>query len=275
MNNSIILTLSLTLSIGCLPTEQKVRPEKVVFEDADSWPQTAPGSIKLKNFKPFRGVYQRAYSQGSGPNAGELRIDRVIVHAEEVGWDGHAAIHIALIDAADAKWDDTAARNLFMIIDREDMRRYFESGPIPGKAKDYYFARPSTGMGTMVMTGDGTTQNQSIPEGIIGWGPGPWAMASTDLRTGAKIHLGPFASPAANIFGNRRGIVKGRLKFQDLGGESHDTWLIETGGNLSNSRMSQILIVPEPPYFIASFSRDLDSGEESKGTRLLSFQLLN
>ena len=89
-----------------------------------------------------------------------------------------------------------------------------------------------------------------------------------------KIHLGPFASPAGNILGNRRGIVKGRRKFEDLGGNSRQAWLVETGGNPTNSRMSQILVVPEPPYFLASFSRDLDSGEESNGTRLLNFQYL-
>ena len=98
MKKNRVLILSLLISIGCLPAqgEQDVRAEKLIFKDADNWPQTPPGTIKLKNFKPFRAVYQRAYLQGSGPDAGQLRTDRVIVHAEEVGWDGHAAIHITL-----------------------------------------------------------------------------------------------------------------------------------------------------------------------------------
>ena len=74
-------------------------------------------------------------------------------------------------------------------------------------------------------------------------------MASMDLEAGMKIHLGPFASPAGNFFGNRRGIVKGRRKFEDLGGNSRQAWLVETGGNPTNSRMRQILVVPDPPLF--------------------------
>ncbi len=55
MNNSIILTLSLTLSIGCLPAEQKVRPEKVVSRTPTAGPKRllAPSSSRTPNpFEP-------------------------------------------------------------------------------------------------------------------------------------------------------------------------------------------------------------------------------
>ncbi len=255
--------------------QERVRSEKAAFQDAASWPQTAPGQVKLRDFRPFRAVYQRSYNQASGPNAGQLRTDRVIVHAEEVGWDGKAAILVTLIDSGDPKWNDTAARSLFMVIDRQDMHVYFESGPVPGKAKDYYFAQPETGVGTMVTTADGIAQIQKFPAGLVGWGPGSWVLASMDLKEGMKILLGPFITPGVNIFTHKQGIVKGRKEFVDAGSQKHNAWLIENGGTLSSSRMGQIYVAPQPPYFLASFSRDLDSGQETNGTRLVSFQYLD
>ncbi len=270
----LILTLLSSGTVVCQQSDN-VREEKMAYKDVNKWSATKPGDVSLKNFRPFRAVYERNYLQGAGPNAGDLRVDRVIVTAEEVGWDGKKAVLITLIDSGDAKWADTAARNLFMIVDLEDMHLLFESGPIPGKAKDYYFIRPDTGMGTMITTDAGTSETREFPKGAVGFGPGPWALGSLDLKDGAKIRLDPFASPAANILGTRSGIVKGRREFTDLSGQSHAGWLLESGGNLSSSRMAQIYITDRPPYLLARFSVDLDSGEETKGLRLKTFQYLN
>ena len=271
----LVLTVALSsLTISAVP-QKPIRAEKEVFKDVNNWAATAPGAIKLKGFKPFRAVYKRSYSQASGPNAGQARTDLIIMYAEEVGWDGKAAIMINLIDSADPKWEDTNARQFFTVIDRQDMHVYFESGPIPGKAKDYYFAQPSNGIATMVTTAEGTVQTQKFPAGAVGWGPGPWAMASMDLKGGMKIHLSPAITPVGSILGHRQGIVKDRREFKDAGGRKHNAWLIETGGNLSSSRMGQLYLIPEPPYFLASFSRDLDTGQETDGTRLLSFRYLD
>ena len=271
----IVLALMLVSSAAAVGQQSgQVRPEKAAFKDVNSWAATKPGDVKLKNFRPFRAVYERNYSQAGGPHAGELRVDRVITTAEEVGWDGRRAALITLIDSGDAKWDDTAARNLFMIVDLETMELLFESGPMPGAAKDYYFMRPDTGMGTMVMTDAGTSQIREFPKGAVGFGPGPWAIGSLDLTEGAKIRLDPFTSPAANIFGIRSGIVAGRREFTDVSGKSHAGWLLEDGGNLASSRMTQIYVTDRPPYFLARFSVDLDSGEETRGIRLMKFQFL-
>lgn len=271
-----LLALTLFSSAAVLSQQSgNVRPEKAAFQNFQSWPATKPGEVRLKNFRPFRAVYERNYLQGSGPNAGDLRVDRVIVTAEEVGWDGTNAALITLIDSADAKWADTAARSLFMIVDLKDLHLLFESGPIPGKAKDYYFVRPEAGMGTMITTDAGTAQQMEFPKGAVGFGPGPWALGSLDLKEGAKIRLDPFVSPAGNIFGIRDGVVKGRRQFRDLSGKTHSAWLLERGGNLSSSRMGQIYVTEQPPYFLARFSVDLDSGEETRGVRLKSFQYLD
>ena len=266
----VFLSLLLLSSVAVCQRSGDVRPEKEAFKDVKNWPATKPGDVQLKNFRPFRAVYERAYS---GPK-GDLRVDRVIMTAEEVGWDGKRAALITLIDSADAKWEDAAARNLFMIIDLDDMQLLFESGPIPGKAKDYYFMRPDTGMGTMITTESGTSQTREFPKGAVGFGPGPWALGSLDLKEGARIRLDPFISPAANIFGTRSGIVKGRREFTDLSGKSHTGWLLESGGKLASSRMGQIYVTDQPPYLLARFSVDLDSGKETRGVRLKKFQYL-
>lgn len=271
-----VLTLMLFSTAAALCQQSVgVRPEKKAFQDAGSWAATKPGDVRLKNFRPFRAVYERAYRQAGGPNAGDLRVDRVIETAEEVGWDGKKAVLITLIDSADAQWEDTAARSLFMIVDLEDMHLLFECGPIPGKAKDYYFIRPDAGMGTMITTAAGTSETREFPKGVVGFGPGPWVLGSLDLKEGAKLRLHPFASPAANIFGVRSGIVKGRREFTDISGTSHTGWLLEDGGNLSSSLMSRIYITDQPPYLLARFSVDLDTGEETRGVRLKTFQYLD
>ncbi len=59
------LLLGMTLIILPLMAQaQQVHPKKI-FQDVASWPTTAPGrKTKLKNFSPFRAVYDREYKQG-------------------------------------------------------------------------------------------------------------------------------------------------------------------------------------------------------------------
>ena len=92
---ALILAVSLG-STGAALAQQKAHPKKAALADHGSWPTTAPGEVRLKDFRPFRAVYDREYTQGSGPGAGEKRQDRVIVHAEEVGWDWLHAGDVAL-----------------------------------------------------------------------------------------------------------------------------------------------------------------------------------
>ncbi len=253
----------------------KVRPEKEIFRDAQGWPATQPGEVKLKNFRPFRAVYQRAYLQGSGPNRGDLRVDRVIISAERVGWEGKEAILVTLIDSGQAKWADTAARSLFSIVDARDMSVFFESGPIPGKAKDYYLIRPDKGLGSLVTTENAAVQKQEFPAGAVGFGPGPWVMASMNLEEGMKVRLDRFVSPTSTVFGYRSGIVRGKRDFTDLSGQKRKAWLLEQGGNLASPRMGRIYLIDEPPYLLARFSVDGETKKETQGIRLLSFQYLN
>lgn len=278
MNHIAILPVAWLLLAGPVVTPQnssQIHPEKRAFQDEQQWSATGPGDVKLKNFRPFRAVYERHYIVGAGPTRGQPRVDRVIVTAESVGWDGRKAVLITLIDTGDAKWDDTTARSLFSIVDASDMSLLFESGPIPGKAKDYYFIRPGEGMGTMVMTHDASVQKREFPKGARGFGPGPWVLGSMALKPGQKVRLDPFVAPPGSILGIRSGIVKGKREFTDLSGRKHSGWLLERGGNLKSSRMGQLYVTNSPPYFLGRFSVDLKTKKETRGFRLIEFRLLD
>ena len=136
-----LLTLGMLVIIPLACLADDVHPKKKIFKDVESWPATAPGQVKLKNFGPFRAVYDRTYSQGSGPNAGDPRNDRVIISAEETGWDGKRAAAITIIDSGIVEHSDTNARVATIFAALDDLRLLFEIGPISGKAKDYYIAR--------------------------------------------------------------------------------------------------------------------------------------
>ena len=200
------LAVSVLLALGTLAvmvlaqSQKKFHSAKTVYADVKSWPATAPGEVELKHFQPFRAVYDRQYTQATGPGAGEKRRDRVIVTAEEVGWDGNRAVAITVIDSGAAEYPDTNMRSLMMVTALDDLRALFEIGPAPGKAKDYYLGR-FTDKEVLLSTVTTDTQKleaQKIPTGKPGFGPGSWVMASMELKEGLKINLSPYYSPQAN-----------------------------------------------------------------------------
>ncbi len=71
----VFLSLLLLSSVAVCQRSGDVRPEKVAFKDVKNWSATNPGDVHLKNFRPFRAVYERNYLQHGGPNAGDLRVD--------------------------------------------------------------------------------------------------------------------------------------------------------------------------------------------------------
>ena len=277
-----IVLLSLALA-GCGSThadrgQEELHPTKqATFEGMEAWPATSPGSVTLRSFRPFRAVYERHYIQGSGPQAGEPRADRVIIHAESVGWDGRPAVAIQLIDSGDPKWSDTNGRTMSMYAAQDDLSVLFEIGPIPGKAKDYYVSRRNgdEGVVTRVDSAAGESQSETVPLGGPGFGPGAWALASMDLEPGRKIRLDPIHSPPTTILGARFGHVVGPTQFVDVSGNSHEAVLVESPGRASSPRVTRYYLVDRPPYLLARFSFDNESGKEFRGTRLVSFTALD
>lgn len=193
---------------------QKVHPKKKIFKDVASWPATAPGDVKLKNFGPFRAVYDRTYKQGSGLNASDQRRDRVIISAEEVGWDGRRrrSDHPHRLRHCGAQRPN--ARVLTMFLDLDNLSMLFEIGPIPGNAKDYYIGRIDKDeiFLSRITTDAQKLEPQKMKTDKPGFGPNAWVMASMNLRKGLKIMLSPTYSPRGNLTSATYGHIVSKVR---------------------------------------------------------------
>ena len=256
-----------------------IHPGKLIYADSESWPATAPGSLSLANFRPFRAVYDREYHQHSGPDAGDLRRDQIILSAEEVAWDGRRALAITLLDSGIAEQADTNARALVQISDLETLELLFEMGPIPGKAKDYYLARVES---DQILLNQVTTDTQTLTSEkhrimAPGFGPGTWVMASMDLEADARIHLNPYHSPEATniVSASSYGRVLGQKTIVDGSGGEHTAWVVETGGyySASNPKLQHLYLIDRPPYYLGTENVHLDTGERSRYVWLRGVQI--
>lgn len=275
---ALLFLSSLTLFVAASLTAQ-THEAKAVYADHQDWPPTAPGAVTLAGFRPFRAVYDRQYTQGSGPGAGEPRQDRVIVHAEPVGWDGQRAAVITVIDSGAAEHADTNMRTLTMVTALDDLRALFEIGPIPGKAKDYYLARftDKAVLISSVNTDTQTLQPQKAPTGQPGFGPGSWVMASMKLEKGLRINLAPYYSPQANpISQSSYGQVIDRTTLTDGSGSEHDAWVVETSGwyGLDSPKVLRLFLKPTPPYYLGTEIYNHDTGERKRFAWLRTTQMM-
>ncbi len=244
-------------------------PEKAVYADQQSWPATAPGSVSLTGFHPFHAVYDREYTQSSGPGKGEKRRDRVIVYADEVAWEGDRAVAITLLDSGVAEHADTNARTMTMIAALDDLTLRFELGPVPGRAKDYYLGLVSGDeiLLNNIETEAQTLQAQRMPTPQPGFGPGAWVMASMDLAVGKKIRLAPYYSPRASpISRSDYGRVIEQRTITDGSGDQHEAWVVETPGwyRLDHPKVLRFLLKDTPPYYLGTETYSHETGETSR-----------
>ncbi len=278
LSTATLLTGVMLAILPLAAQAQEIHPKKKVFKDVASWPATAPGDVKLKNFAPFRAVYDRTYKQGSGPNAGDPREDRVIIWAEQVGWDGRRAAAITILDSGIVKHSDTNARVLTMFVDLDDLRALFEIGPIPGKAKDYYIGRfmPDTILLSQITTDTQKLAPQKMKTDKPGFGPNAWVMASMKLHEGLKINLAPTYSPRGNSLTSATyGHIVNKGSFADGSGQEHSAWVLETSRNLSTSRVSHIHLIDRPPYYLGTETVDLETGERKPFVWLRGVEMLD
>ena len=257
---------------------QKVHPKKEIFKDVASWTATAPGGSKLKNFEPFRAVYNRTYRQGGGPNAGDERKDRVIISAENAGWDGQRAIALTLIDSGIVEHSDTMARVFTMFFGFDNLNTLFEIGPIPGKGKDYYITRVDKEMiySSRIITKTQKLQSRKIATNKLGFGPNTWVLASMNLKKGLKIKLAPVYSPRANsLTSYTYGHIVRKGTFTDGSGKKYKSWVMETSRNFSSPKVSHVHLIDRPPYYLGTETVNLDTGERKPFTWLKSLKLLD
>lgn len=272
-----LLTLLTASLASCQQAD--VHPGKRHFVDANAWAATSPGDVSLNEFQPFRAVYERNYTQGLGPNAGQPRTDRVIITAERVGWDGIPAIAISLIDSGSPDSEDTLFRGMYSVIAEDDLRLLFEIGPIPGAGKDYYLARIDNGVAKMnaVTTQTGEINVQQMDVTQSGFGPGTWVMANMPLEEGLGIRLDPFYSAKPNPLAGfvALGFATGQESFVSKNGVEFTAWAVDYTSNLQSPVMLRRYLVDSPPYNLGTVRVDLDSGETSDALRLIDFTLFD
>ena len=277
---SIVLLAVLTVPQGIVLGQGKPHPEKKVYAEVANWPATAPGEVSLKHFGPFRAVYDRSYTQGAGPKAGEKRQDRVIVHADEVGWEGRRAAAITMIDTAAAKYADTNMRTLTMVTDLENLQVLFESGPLPGTSKDYYIGLFSGDEGILNIIKTETQEHtpQRMPAKQPGFGAGSWVMASMDLKPGMLINLAPYYSMQGNSLSRSHyGRVIERTTFESGSGGSHEAWIVETSAwyGLDKPKVLRLYLQDAPPYYLGTEIFNYDTGEGKRFVWLRDFQSMD
>jgi hypothetical protein len=247
---TIITFVCLPALLIASPGDQP-HPAKAAFKDFQQWPAVTPGQVSLKNFTPFRAVYQRTYNQGSGPKKGERRTDRVIITAESVGWDGRKAIHFSMIDSGEAHYDDTNGRTFTLYFDAESLAVLMEMGPVPGTGKDYYTMRVLEDkiVGTFVTTGKGESKNQIAPVAAPGFGaPAPWILASMDLEKGKNIRFQPAYSVGLGVLNTKAPFrVTGKQKVKTKSGQQVDAWIVESISNLTSPWLQRTTITHQPP----------------------------
>ncbi|MBO6577238.1 MAG: hypothetical protein JJ896_17670 [Rhodothermales bacterium] len=267
-----LVAVSLVPAVSCQQSPA-IHPGKTEFATVQSWPVIQPGDVSLQNFRPFRAVYERNYTQGLGPGAGEPRTDRVIITAERVGWHGIPAIAISLTDTGAPEFGDTMFRGMYSVIREDDMTVLFELGPLPGTGKDYYVARfeGEQGMVNSVTTATGEVDFQEIPLPGPGFGPGTWVMANAGLSPGRKLRVDPVYSSKANALAGFTpiGLVVEQETFTSLAGVDYAAWAVDYTSNPSGSIMLRRYLVDTPPYVLGTVRIDLDTGERADRLRLM------
>lgn len=256
---------------------QELHPAKTMYADAQSWPATSAEEIALPNFRPFRAIYERHYTQGLGPGAGEPRQDWVVVTADYAAWDDREAIVVSMYDTGNTRYADTNGRIWTAYVDRTNLDLLLELGPLPGAAKDYYVLRRDENglIGGMMNLEEQNTEYQTADVGdMTGIAIGPWAMASVPLNAGDRLRFDPFFGITANAFNATPGIVEGEVTWVDPTGEGWGAWQIDQLGSPSSPRVNRTMVVAEPPYLLARYLHNMETGEDSPGQRLVAFQYL-
>ena len=280
MRTCICTAFSLLL---CLPlfaqTGDETHSKKAIFADSSSWTATNPGQVTLANFEPFRAEYERKYTQGSGPNQGQPRVDRVVICADYAGWNGRKAINLTLWDTGAPEYADTNGRVFSQYFDSGSLQLLYEMGPIPGTALSYYTLR-NTGEGWMsarIETDKGRVENKYFEFKMPGFGaPAPWVFGSLDLQEGKKIRLDPAISFGGGILTNYAPArVVEQVSHRAKDGRTYRAWVLESVNNVKNPWMIQTLVIARPPYLITRKSVNADTGEEKVYMELVKFHVFD
>lgn len=270
-------TIGLAALAGAEPAEAQgggaVHAGKEVFVGWEDWPAVSPGQAPLRNFQPFRAVYERVYRDG----AGQRRQDRVIVTAERVMWAAEGAVLVTLVDAGSPDYDDTSARVQARFFAEGDQRLLLQFAPAPGTAKDYLVVHADRGpvrithVAEASAGGDGQTPPAPLPQ--FG-APAFWLAAGMDLTEGRTLRFAPADAPApSNILGARPMVVGGFEEVVLPSGERVRARVVSYPLGMVGPRLMRNYLIDRPPYLVEKRPVDLDAAETTDiGTlRLVEF----
>ncbi len=267
---------------------QGLHPAKAAFADAQSWPATVPGDLSLQNFRPYRAVYQRWYTQGLGGGAGEERTDQVIIEMQEAAFDGKPTVTITVLDSGNPEFADTNGRAQFEYVNPATLELQHLLGPVSGTSRDYNVIRilDDRLVMTAANTETGEVETQSVPIEQVESMTGARAMFPSEefllypqlpLEVGYQIHLVPVFSPVAQSVVPMTARVKSRETITDDTGTTRDTWLVESMGvrNPASARIDHYYVINEPPYLIWRSVHDVETGEDDWYWKLIEFEYLD
>lgn len=257
---SITVLLISFVSSAC--DAQNIHPYKMGFKDYEQWNGTSPGDLSVKNFRPYRAVYSRTYTNSKG----EARQDSIIMTAQKAYWYGKAIIVFEYHDAASSEYDDTNARTQLYYLDAETLELEYSIGPKSGTPEDYTIVRVMddkiTNSKIKTETGEIEFSEFSTTDPVFASRQLRFLMWSAmDLSVGKKIRLENvyFASPGAIAID--LGIVAEQVDYQAPDGTNYRPFVVDNTSNPTTATVNKYFIIDEPPYVLAQGIYDADKDE--------------
>lgn len=269
---SVLITFT---TVSC--DAQNIHPYKAKFGDFSTWSSTVPGDVTLKNFKPYRAVYTRAYNDRNG----ESRTDKVIMTAQKVYWYGRTAILFEYHDAGSGEFTDTNARTQFYYLDESTLELLLAVGPTLGTPEDYTTVRllEDKIATSSVNTATGETNFRELPKDgpvfpfsqlrFLIWG-------AMDLNVGDKVKLERLYTASQNGLQPVLGIAAEQIDYTAPDGKKYRPIVVENTANPTTPILNKFFVINEPPYVLAQGLYNADDDEIYRWfLKLDSFELLD
>jgi|GEM_PF-3572494 len=250
-SKTIILAMIMALiSSGAIA--QGLHPYKQKFADMQTWAPTAPKDINFKNFRPYRAVYGRTYTNARGEKVN----DQIIMSAQYVYWYGKRVILFEYHDVGAKDFPDTNARTQFYYLDEKTLQMYMAVGPKAGTPQDYTSVRvledkiTTSRLNTSTGEVDFKELKTSAPSfgfrqlRFLMWG-------AMDLEVGKKIKLQPIYNAPSAQSTLAVGIVTDQVDYTMPDKKNKRPFIVENTNNPSSAIMHQFHIINEAPYVLA------------------------
>lgn len=247
--------LPLCLILGHLVSAlcaQEIHPYKKEFADFQTWNSTGPEDINLRNFRPYRAVYKRTYTNGEGQTVN----DQVVMVAQRTNWFGSSAILFEYHDMGSKDFKDTNGRTQFYYLDEKTLKMHLAVGPKAGTPLDYTVVRvlddKITTSRLVTETGDVEFKEFETTEPTFGFRQIRFLMWSAlDLNVGDKIKLQPIFNAPQGQPSIALGIVKEQVDYTTPDGKEHRPFVVENTNDPTSALVHKFYLVNEAPYLLA------------------------